>query len=533
MAVRFDAVGEHFTRAESPSGNTYTVVAGVKIEVDRNEFSTWVCLDTGATNNYTLMQTDATGTQMQAAEHNTAAVNGPAMTVGTWYRLAVTKAGNGQPITIYWQADGAGTVSSASGTSASNNPAVDVLRIGDSVFGGEFLNGSVAAMKLWSGAVLSQAEIEAEWASLDAVRTTNLWATYKFESGALTTDSSGNARTLSGGVGAAFEADPSWLAAAGSEVSATDGVFLPDATAKALDRLLRDAVLAADDAARLYAFQILDALLVPDTVVDPTTGGTVHTRTVTDGIAFVDPDSRGQEHTQRDTTLLASRRTSLVERLLRDGALLDEARTLDRALSVTDRLVVLDARFTALDRRLLDALLVADATVKTLDRLLVEALLLRDVTTADVVRAGATLYERSAVEALLLLSSDVRDRSYTAAESMLLADAGLRDLTRALLDRLFVVDTTQRAFDRNTLERLLLDETVTRLRELVLEEGLVLRDTAAAVYVAELIEVLVWARLQQVDLLGFVPGVVHFAGFEMAAPHYLGMTAGVALQGTA
>lgn len=66
---------------------------------------------------------------------------------------------------------------------------------------------SIAHWRIWEDA-LSDAEILAESQSLVPVRTANLWADYRFESGALDVDSSGNSRSLTANGTPVFVADP-------------------------------------------------------------------------------------------------------------------------------------------------------------------------------------------------------------------------------------------------------------------------------------------------------------------------------------
>lgn len=66
---------------------------------------------------------------------------------------------------------------------------------------------SIAHWRIWE-ASLSDADILAESASLTPVRSANLWADYRFESGSLTVDSSGNSRDLTANGTPTFVADP-------------------------------------------------------------------------------------------------------------------------------------------------------------------------------------------------------------------------------------------------------------------------------------------------------------------------------------
>jgi hypothetical protein len=81
------------------------------------------------------------------------------MTVGTWYKTAVTWTGS--TITLYIAASGSSLTQVGTGTLSIT---ANVLRIGESIYGGEWLNGCLANFKHYSF-VLTTAEMEAELAN--------------------------------------------------------------------------------------------------------------------------------------------------------------------------------------------------------------------------------------------------------------------------------------------------------------------------------------------------------------------------------
>src|SRR5690606_3171162 len=111
---------------------------------------------------------------------------------------------NGDTATVY-RSTGTGTISSTN-HSVSNALNAATLRIGQSPWGGEWLNGRMAAVKIWTAA-LSANEIQAERDYTSPLQTANLRAWYPFEV-AETTDHSGNGETLSGGSSPSTEPGP-------------------------------------------------------------------------------------------------------------------------------------------------------------------------------------------------------------------------------------------------------------------------------------------------------------------------------------
>src|SRR6187401_2445491 len=98
-AVRFDAVGDKYSRSASGLGGTFTWTCWAKVVVDRNAYSVILAQDDGGSNYY-FIGTNATGTQfVRDAVSGAAHPSGLDMTVGTWYFLAtVNDTGGGTDI---------------------------------------------------------------------------------------------------------------------------------------------------------------------------------------------------------------------------------------------------------------------------------------------------------------------------------------------------------------------------------------------------------------------------------------------------
>jgi hypothetical protein len=118
--------------------------------------------------------------------------------LASWYYAGITF-GNGSGTAYYGTTPG----TLIAGTGRSNvSGSLDTIILGRSpaaAGGGQPFKGRLGHVRFWSG-VLSQAEFEAEMASMTAVKTSGLYAAYEFTSQASTVamlaDTSGNARTL-------------------------------------------------------------------------------------------------------------------------------------------------------------------------------------------------------------------------------------------------------------------------------------------------------------------------------------------------
>ena len=232
MAVRLDADVDEYTRTTSPTSTTaWTMMAWVYVSVDRNNFTTFFQRDnagagflyvgtTGAVGNpgLTLMM-DANGSQGEAG------AAGTTLTLGTWTHLCYVRATNQHTLYRDGVSDITYNVNDGNGTGN--------LRLAEDTFG-SFLNGRLAAVKVWDGASLSVAEIQSERFFYRAVRRPNLWGEWPMLSTADDeVDFSGNARNWTVGGTIAVEDGPPilwapglkriWASAAAGGVTVTPG----------------------------------------------------------------------------------------------------------------------------------------------------------------------------------------------------------------------------------------------------------------------------------------------------------------------
>jgi hypothetical protein len=199
-AVRFNAGTMKYSRSASGLGASFTITFWAKIAVDRNALSCFFCQDNAASNYY-MISTLADGTTLRRDTSGGGNVSsGVSMAVGTWFFVGCvndTSAGPGTDIFGWKIAGGSWTTAVTNANQAVSGPAdANTMYLGGDGFGtSDFLNGSLAAVKIWTVA-LTEAEIQAEAATYAPVKTANLWANYKFNAGPQTTDDSGNGRTL-------------------------------------------------------------------------------------------------------------------------------------------------------------------------------------------------------------------------------------------------------------------------------------------------------------------------------------------------
>ncbi len=196
MAIRFDAATDRVTYSASspPSPATaLTITAWAFISVDRDDFSTFARLHSGATTVLTwATSSDGTSGPNYFTGGGTV-TNATGFAVGAWRKIAITCSGTTANSYI---ATPTGTTEVDSGTVSTSAPTGITLGGRSSTDGTEWLNGRLAMVRVWSS-VHTQAQIEAEWASVAPVITANLWADWPLTSDL--TDHSGNGRSLTAG----------------------------------------------------------------------------------------------------------------------------------------------------------------------------------------------------------------------------------------------------------------------------------------------------------------------------------------------
>lgn len=201
MAVRFDAATDRLSYAASnpPSTTAITVTAWVYNVgalasgtfcrfYNAGTVASFLC-SSGGTNGPIL------GTTGGSVGPYVAGGSG-SLPAGVWRRVGFTI--NAGSCTIFWGDDAFGATATMSGAVATGQPTgVGVAGRGPAD-ASEWFNGRLAHMRIWS-AVLSQTQIESEWASVAPLVTSGLWAAWPLSSAADLNDASGNGRHLVAG----------------------------------------------------------------------------------------------------------------------------------------------------------------------------------------------------------------------------------------------------------------------------------------------------------------------------------------------
>lgn len=211
QAVRFDALGEGYSITGLSLGPAFTITCWSRIAVDRNDYTTLWGLDAGDDSSAIALQTGPDGI-MQLSSDSGSSQDMVEQTIGDWWCWALTRSS---------ASSAAGTIRVHYGTSpdaltlaqptSSGEWATEStftrMFLGESSWGSEWLNGNLAAVKVWTRA-LSDQEVADELAYYEPQTTSGLYAAWLFWDGPSTADASGNGRALSGGSGTSAEPGP-------------------------------------------------------------------------------------------------------------------------------------------------------------------------------------------------------------------------------------------------------------------------------------------------------------------------------------
>lgn len=193
-AVRFSASTMKYSRTASGlnMSTDITLCCWVKLAADRNAWSIPMGIGNGSSS-YIQFGFNATGTQLVVGAATGGISSSLNLAVGVWEFIALVFHFSTSVNDELWWGTAAPLSTNTGGISAGFAD-TNTFYFSDDSFG-DWLNGSVAAAKIWTAA-LTQTELEAEMLKYAPQRTSNLWAAYSFQNGPQTVDDSGNGRTL-------------------------------------------------------------------------------------------------------------------------------------------------------------------------------------------------------------------------------------------------------------------------------------------------------------------------------------------------
>jgi Concanavalin A-like lectin/glucanases superfamily len=199
--VRFDAEADQLTITATlaTACANLSCCCWVKRRVDKNAFSTALYLIGSTTPLEIFLETETGGDVMHAFElpATESDITGPTLTLDTWFFIGYIRTNTSRSLFYGTEAGGTLTKTTNSDTRTVTG-ALTGASIGQDPFT-EGFNGDIVWVRLWD-AVISDADMDAEWRSATLVRTANRRAEWRLTSAATaTTDSSGNGFTLTVG----------------------------------------------------------------------------------------------------------------------------------------------------------------------------------------------------------------------------------------------------------------------------------------------------------------------------------------------
>jgi hypothetical protein len=187
MAIRISAENQAYSTTVSVPSETYTVTWWAKVNVDRNGYSTmWEPGSTSGTSVYTQIGPASTGTNFEVhadpgARNLTNLLEMPVVSASStagWRCFAISQTAANGTLRVGYGTDPDNM--SWSTVAAPTAGPWQTLRIGKSVWTGEWFNGSLASWKQWSS-VLTDAEAVAELKQYEHVRTANFVRRFDFK----------------------------------------------------------------------------------------------------------------------------------------------------------------------------------------------------------------------------------------------------------------------------------------------------------------------------------------------------------------
>ena len=167
VGLRLDAVGDALklaTPQSSPTG--ITMLAWVRLQVDRNNYSAVFTLENAGATQYNELVTDADGTTLAIYDHGTGRLaTVGTLVVGTWHKVALVITSGA--FAAYFGTEGVAGVSKVTGSIANLSAAPALQHVGSSL-ADEWLNGTFSGVRVWDAA-LSDAEV-AEFTQRDVPR---------------------------------------------------------------------------------------------------------------------------------------------------------------------------------------------------------------------------------------------------------------------------------------------------------------------------------------------------------------------------
>lgn len=206
MAVRFDAATDTYSRAANVPAGNFTASFWVYGVSGAGTYRAFLVIGASASS-YLWFGVDDSN-QFHIEDNAAVRATGGSFSLSTWYHIVITASGT--TATLYYRTLAGTSYSNINGSFS--NPTRSIIELGsdDTVCAwGEHLNGRLANVKLWDGAVLTAAEFDNEREIIRPAYTANLsiWCPTFPGSGERNRDYSGNGRDWTVG-GTLTDEDP-------------------------------------------------------------------------------------------------------------------------------------------------------------------------------------------------------------------------------------------------------------------------------------------------------------------------------------
>jgi hypothetical protein len=167
VAIRFDATADRLTRTTTlPSITAFTMMCWLYVSVTRGGYATIQAYGSTTFGSAVYQVAFPGGSTTLEVYNGSSAVNGSTVAITTWTHIAMTVAGTGAGQFLCYK-------NGVLDATHAGNSSVPSQTLWYASNGGEWLNGRLAAVKVW-GAVLTANEILMEMKSYLPIRLANL-----------------------------------------------------------------------------------------------------------------------------------------------------------------------------------------------------------------------------------------------------------------------------------------------------------------------------------------------------------------------
>lgn len=218
----------------------------------------------------------------------------------------------------------------------------------------------------------------------------------------------------------------------------------------------------------------------------PAAGGVITEKTVTDGFFVDDIRISVLESIKLDNVYTLDSGVLVRNKIMFDGALLDDLSIRATLLQISDQVLLDDDRISVIDRKILDGLFVATVTTKILEKMILDGLLLGDEASKTITTPGAVIVVRTVVDGLFVDEVATKTLEKMILDSILLGDEastvvttpGAAVVVRTVVDAILLGSDTTKELLKTSTDSVLLNDNVFKSLIMQVTDGVFVSDSS-------------------------------------------------------